>query len=67
MDPLEEVELDGLEKFTYVRATPAVSQNQEPKPFLDAKRKKNVLQQLAKTGAKIWLLNNDQQKLAKYS
>ena len=48
-----------------LRATSAVSQNREQKPFLDAKREKRCSSNGAITGAKIWLLNIDKPNLAK--
>ena len=49
-----------------IRATPAVSQNREQKPFLDAKGEKMCSSSGAITGAKIWLLNSDKPNLIKY-
>ena len=53
--------------LSLVRATPAVSQNREQKPFLDAKGEKRCSSSIAIAGAKIWLLNSDKTNLAKYS
>ena len=50
-----------------LRATSAVSQNREQKPFLDAKEEKRCSSSRAIAGAKIWLLNSDKSNLAKYS
>ena len=50
-----------------LRATPAVSQNREQKPFLDVKGEKRCSSSGAIAGAKIWLLNSDKPNLVKYS
>ena len=50
-----------------LRATPAVSQNREQKPFLDAKGEKMCSSSGAIAGAKIWQLNSYKPNLAKYS
>ena len=50
-----------------IRATSAVSQNQEQKPLLDVKGEKRCSSSEVITEAKIWLLNSDKSNLAKYS
>ena len=50
-----------------LRATPAISQNHEQKPFLDAKGEKRCSSNGAIAGVKIWLLNSDKPNLVKYS
>ena len=51
-----------------VRATLAVSQNREQKPFLDAKEEKKCSIIGAIARAKIWLLiSTDKPNLAKYN
>ena len=56
-----------MDSYKVLRATPAVSQNREQKPFLDAKGEKRCSNSGAIAGAKIWLLNSDKPNLAKYS
>ena len=57
----KKMDLDAFFCVTAVdalRTTPAVSQNREQKPFLDAKGEKMCSSSGAIAGAKIWLLNS---------